>query len=378
LAKMKPNYKGNKYRKIITYKGVKYPVTASDFETLMLRYAAKKQELESGNIVVNKNTTVKRWVEQWLEVDKRPTVRASTYDDIKSIADHHIIPVIGPLKMGEVKRINLQAILNDHAGKSFSLVSKLRIYLREIFDSAERDEIIVKSPARYIVMPETTRGTARVMTDAEYTATLEICRTHRAGLWLMTMLRCGLRPGETVPLVWPDIDFKAHTITVSKAVEFLSGKPHVNPGAKTEAGNRVLKIPDDLFALFQAAREQSSRLLIFTPARSDQMLNESQLRRMWHSFCRELDIKLGATLYRNQIIISKIDGLKLYSLRHTAITRLVLAGANVKDVQFFAGHADVHTTLNIYTQVSKESAADRILAIQNPQPKSVPKGVPAN
>ncbi|MCD8248542.1 MAG: tyrosine-type recombinase/integrase, partial [Lachnospiraceae bacterium] len=43
-----------------------------------------------------------------------------------------------------------------------------------------------------------------------------------------------------------------------------------------------------------------------------------------------------------------------HSLRHTFTTRMVEAGVNIKVVQDVLGHKDVETTLNIYTDVTKE------------------------
>jgi integrase len=42
------------------------------------------------------------------------------------------------------------------------------------------------------------------------------------------------------------------------------------------------------------------------------------------------------------------------TLRHTFATRLCEAGANMKVVQDVLGHADITTTMNIYTDATKE------------------------
>ena len=43
-----------------------------------------------------------------------------------------------------------------------------------------------------------------------------------------------------------------------------------------------------------------------------------------------------------------------HSLRHTFTTRMCEAGVNVKVIQDTLGHKDISTTLNIYTDVTKE------------------------
>lgn len=43
-----------------------------------------------------------------------------------------------------------------------------------------------------------------------------------------------------------------------------------------------------------------------------------------------------------------------HSLRHTFATRLCESGMNIKIIQDTLGHRDITTTLNIYTDVTKE------------------------
>ena len=368
---MKPNYRGDKYRKVWRYNGIRQEVTSSSEAGMWERYHDRQKALENGDIIVNKNTTVKRWVEQWLETDKKPAVGKRTFTEIESLLKNSITKDIGHMRLHEVKRINLQKVLNDRAGKSFSHVSKIKIYISELFDAAERDEIIIRSPARHLIMPETTRGTARAMTDEEYTAALELCKTHRAGLFVRLLLMCGLRRGEAIPLTWSDINFKKQTLTINKAAEFIKGRQEVKDGAKTDAGNRTIKIEDETLTALKIAKDKSKSILIFPSPVDSGLMCEWHVDKMWKNFLRELDIALGAELHRNEIVKSIICpgddsiGLRLHSLRHTCITKLITNGANVKDVQLFAGHANVQTTLDIYAQVEKEAAASRIYNIQS-------------
>ncbi len=50
-----------------------------------------------------------------------------------------------------------------------------------------------------------------------------------------------------------------------------------------------------------------------------------------------------------------------HTLRHTFTTRCIEAGVNVKVLQTWLGHEDITTTLNIYTDCTKE-LADKSLA----------------
>ena len=49
-----------------------------------------------------------------------------------------------------------------------------------------------------------------------------------------------------------------------------------------------------------------------------------------------------------------------HSLRHTFTTRMCEAGVNIKVIQDTLGHKDITTTLNIYTDVTKELKKNRV------------------
>ena len=54
---------------------------------------------------------------------------------------------------------------------------------------------------------------------------------------------------------------------------------------------------------------------------------------------------------KNPVLLLKFS---CHSLRHTFTTRLVEAGVNIKVVQNILGHAGFSTTIDIYTDVTKE------------------------
>lgn len=61
-----------------------------------------------------------------------------------------------------------------------------------------------------------------------------------------------------------------------------------------------------------------------------------------------------AELNKNVARPNLLPKFSCHSLRHTFTTRLVEEGVNIKVVQDVLGHKDVETTLNIYTDVTKE------------------------
>jgi integrase len=308
-----------------------------------------------------KDMTVAEWSVKWLETYKRPRVRQHCYETYEINLRLHINPLIGHLKMTDVKPYHLQELLNEQKGKSTSNTQKIRFAIQQMFHRAYLDGVIIKDVSEDLTMPSTAAGERRPLTEAERKAVDLVATTHRAGAWVLTMRYAGLRPEETVPLMWSDIELApgAETITVRRAAEWVSGRAQIKglKGKDKKHGKekeRTIPIPAILADKLRELPHKS--LYVFTPKQSAQMLTQTNVRRMWRSFQRDLDIAMGAKLYRNAIIVHALDqDVTPYYLRHTYATDLFEKGIDLKTAQYLLGHADIKTTANIYTHFTEKS-----------------------
>lgn len=65
-------------------------------------------------------------------------------------------------------------------------------------------------------------------------------------------------------------------------------------------------------------------------------------------------LEAGKIRKKDVVLLPKFS---CHSLRHTCATRLCEAGVNMKVIQDFLGHADISTTMNIYTDATKDFKA---------------------
>ena len=147
--------------------------------------------------------TVNAWYKQWMELYKKPkglTEKSLAMYDEKY--NGYIRGSIGHMKLKDVRDVHLQRILNGEAGRSASHVKKLRMLLQEMFKRARQSRLIPYDPAELLSLPTVTKGRRRSITEEERTAILRISQHHRAGLWILTLLYTGMRPGETAALTW--------------------------------------------------------------------------------------------------------------------------------------------------------------------------------
>lgn len=333
-------------RKTARYNGKKYEAYGKTELEAMTKLAEKLAAAKRGEELVSGSMTVDAWYREWKATYKDPkglTAKSLGMYDEKYRG--YIKPAIGNLKLKDVKDVYLQKLLNGQAGKSASHVKKLRMVLQELFRRARQSRLIPYDPAEMLELPVVSEGKRRSITEAERAAILAVAPQHRAGLWVLTMLYTGMRPGETATLVWADVDFERNEIHVHTARESGTGRIK---GPKTAAGVRDIPIHADLRWRLLEARGEPFAPVFQTGSGGRQ--NENSLRRMWTGFKRELDIYMGAELYRNKIVRSVVaEDLTPYCLRHTFCTDLQRAGVAINVAKELMGHSDIQTTANIYT-----------------------------
>lgn len=355
-----PN-KEYKYKRATFYfEGKQYEATGKTMREAIAKAERKKIALENEALLSGSNMITKQWAKEWLETYKAPSVGEGQYKNYLTYINGVIIPAIGNKKLKDVSNFDLQDILNKRSGKSKSDISKLRNIIKAIFKQARISRLIVYDPSEHLILPSAEDGTHRSITKEERKAILLMAETHYAGLWIKTMLYCGLRPGETRALNWGHVDFNKRLIHVKAAMKATTkkiGKP------KSDSGIRDVPIPDKLYSDLKRVQGKLDEPVFMQPT-TGRRHTKSSMQCLWGNFKRELDISLGAKLYRNRIIESKIaPDLVPYCLRHTYGTDLQDADVPLNVAKYLMGHADIAMTANIYTHTSEKaiiSAARKI------------------
>lgn len=346
-----------RFRSTFYWEGKRYETTGKSQKEADQKAAIKLDKLKRGEVGISGNMTVKRWADEWLETYKRPVVGEGQYKNYLVFINGVIIPQIGSLKIGLVKDVHLQRILNDRTGKSKSDLSKLRMTMKAMFQRAYLSKLIPYSPAENLELPAAKDGTHRSITNYEREKILELAEAHYAGLWVKMLLYTGMRPGETRALDWRHIDFERKIIHVEQAMK-ASTKDIGVP--KSESGVRDIPIPEKLYSALAAARG-SLFVPVFTQPTTGKRHTKQSMNCLWNNFKRELDISMGAKLYRNQIVISLVaPDLVPYCLRHTYCTDLQDAGVQINVAKYLMGHSDISMTSRIYTHTTERALEDAV------------------
>lgn len=319
-----------------------------------------------GTIGFDSATTLQAWSEYWLKATKSTTVKVNTYRDYCALVNR-LNDSLGARTVSSITPMELQCALNAVGGMSTSLIRKYRNTIKSIFDAAEHNGLMQKSPATHLDSPKGTKGTHRALTDEERIICTRVAQEHRFGLCAMLMLYAGLRRGEAVYFdVDRDVDFSSGTLTVRGACWF-DGNAGKDGSTKTAAGERTITIFSPLLPFLEAHRGHGRA---FHTA-GNGPVTKTAFRRAWESYLTSVSneqngfIKRWPKLDENGDPLPYIDStIRTHDFRHTFATMLFDAGVDVKTAQYLLGHADISVTLSIYTHLSNLKQSQSISKAQ--------------
>lgn len=311
--------------------------------------------------------TVGEWVKVYKETYRTNVDEAYIVND--DVPYNRLVNELGYMKVAAITESDLQKSLNKLKGTSFSNCDKYRQCMKRVFERARKNKIITDNPAEDLVMPAYSKGTHRALESWEIDLILKHWNEPglHAGLWVMIMMLAGLRRGEMIALDWSAVDLTNRLLEVCQTAVIKSNQSEIVKRAKTDAGLRTIPICQPLYDALITVPESSRNGLVCLSAHGKQ-LSESSVSRGLETFCKALErLANGEPLFqrgkRNDIIKRETDenrirlSFRAHDLRHTFCTLLYFRGIDLKSAQYYMGHSDINTTLNIYTHLSKEMMA---------------------
>lgn len=340
---------------------------------------AKLYDLETAQrmgLILDDKTTVAELAIQWYN-NRKAGLSHARQEDYRGAINLRICPVIGAMKVRDVKPEHCQRIMAQAAHLSFSTQQKTVSTLKQIFECATDNGLILRSPAEKIKAGGAKPKEKQALT-VEQCAQLEAAvKGTRAYIYVMLGLYAGLRREEICGLQWKDIDLAAKParLTVNNAMRFSGDKAVFPSPLKSKAAHRTIPIPANLEAALRAEKTKSNSFFVIH-APDGQHISYQGMRNIISIIDRRAPMsdaekkrrekrekELGRPIAprKTQKNITKLDFRPTtHQLRHTYITRLIESGMDVKKVQYLAGHDDVRMTLNVYSHVMGNAPEDLI------------------
>lgn len=312
----------------------------------------RQAQMELGmGINIADSTTFSELAQTWLDLCKRPKVKASTAQLILMNMNKHVIPYIGHLRVRDIRPAHIANVMANASNLAKGTQANILVRVKEVFQFAIDNRIIAASPVTSQFKPGGSGPAERVPLTDEQVAEL-LTAAEKAGndvyAFVMLCLFAGLRRGEALGLCWDCVDFVSRTITVKRQAVCVDDRFTVVDDLKSENAARVIPIPVFLVEYLRSRKSTSSTMTVVGTVGVKSVRGLS-----WklYGLCR---------VDRNGHV-KKRDGGVLdfyvhpHLLRHTYASKMLESGADLKEVQYLLGHATPSLALTVYTHYNMKS-----------------------
>jgi integrase len=261
--------------------------------------------------------------------------KRTTIADYHGYLRRHLAPFFGDRPMDRLEAADIERYLHAKrdAGLSAKTVQNHLNFLHGIFAFAIRRGWATANPVALVERPRSHRSAhrrIRFLQPEELEAVLRTVPADDLGAierpLYLTAAMTGLRQGELLALRWSDVDWAASRVRVAESYTrgaFDSPKSH--RGRSVPMADRLA---GELERHFQRSYWRGDQDLVFAHPATGHVLDASKLRKRF----RACLARAGA------------PDLTFHELRHTFGTEMAAAGAPLRAIQEWMGHADASTT----------------------------------
>jgi integrase len=288
---------------------------------------------------------------EWLAA-KRPGLKPSTVGGYRSLLDMTVLPRWADVKLADITHADVQQWVTwltttpdarhprttDETKAKRSPLSAARAIkahrvLKQVLAYAIRTKRLAINPADGVELP---RVVAREEVALSHSQVQDlVAAAGDAGPIVLTLAYAGLRFGECAALRVRDVDLTRRRILVSKAIAQVTGEGLIEDTTKTHQTRSVpILIPQLTETLRGVIKGRDADEYLF-PAPDGGPMRNSYFR---HRFDKAA-AKAGLT------------GISPKTLRHTAGSLAIKAGASIVTTSKLLGHHNVTTTMNVYSHM---------------------------
>lgn len=319
-----------------------------------------EREAERGpSVIASARMTVPNYVDRMVSrLEESNAIEASTVSgyrtSAKYIREGFQKVTVGKLRPEQVQE--WEAELTSR-GLSSSTVGKAHRLLKQAMKEAVDLDVIAKNPVDAVKPPKRTKKRAGINAldtngRAALLGKLDALDLSPVTVAARIALYTGLREGEICGLQWRDLDAKAGTLWVRRAIGSGKGGAYVKL-AKTDQ-TRDVALPASLVStLAEWRRVQRAKFAeqLSTLSEGSYIIGDplgyyrpGHLSKDWTALTRLLGVK-GT---EGRLVT-------FHDLRHTWATMYLAAGGDVKTAASNLGHANAAMTLNIYASADPDA-----------------------
>ena len=255
-------------------------------------------------------------------------------------------------------------------GASPRTVEHCRAVLRNALHHAMRHSLVGRNVAALADAPPVPTREIAPLTPSAARRVLQAVRGDRLEALFTVALASGLRQSETLGLRWSDVNVDAGTLSVQRTLQRVNGAFTFFP-PKTARSRRTIAMPAPVAsALLQHMKRQLEERTI---------MGESWEGDTWGALVFTDEIGRPLTSFHVSRHFSKplhlvgLPPMRYHDLRHGAASLMAAQGVSARVAMEILGHAQISTTMNIYTNIAPELQKDAAETLSSaPRPEFPP------
>lgn len=314
--------------------------------------ARRRSQQSAGGETAAGRTTLAACMVRWLE-EVRGSVKQSSYQTYRSLAEKHILPALGRtpisrITAGGVRDFSVQLAAKGLADGTVRSACRL---ISACLRYAQEEGMIAKNPCRRMKISVEQPQMQRVLTGREL-ETVGKSAMDAGELPVLLAMYTGMRLGEICGLKWTDVDWARGTLCVCRTVQRIrktgGGTILAVDTPKSLKSRRVLPVPAFIMELLKKRRAGSPSGFVFGAE------------------MRPAEPRTVQRRFRTLLKRTGISGAHFHTLRHSFATRLIEMGVDIKTVSALLGHSSAKTTLDFYVHSRMETrraAVERLAAM---------------
>ena len=317
-------------------------------------------------------------------IETKHSLRSSTRTNYIGTYNRYVKDTIGKKKISDIRYSDVLYFYQTFIDRGYKIatVDNIQTILGPAFQMAVRDNILRLNPTtgvvgeikknlngrpepRHALSPDEEKAFLGFLDEPEY---------YRCRALFIFMFGTGCRVGEAIGIRWEDIKLDEGVIDINHDLTYYPREQHsfkceyeIN-APKTVAGFRTIPLLPSVKEALLTERENQRKYGYHNIMELNGYRN--------FVFCNRFGGFVNAGSINDQIgrIVDKynareevsaakdnrepkvIPRFSCHITRHTFCSRLCENGTNIKLIQQIMGHSDIRTTMNIYAEVSKQTA----------------------
>ncbi|SEL42805.1 tyrosine-type recombinase/integrase [Ruminococcus albus] len=310
--------------------------------------------------------------EEWFEEYAKLNLKSTTFTRQRQLTKR-VYKAIGHLRLDKITARDIQKFINslaqegvnEHTGKPLSRKTMVHYlsFISTILDYAIRMDMLNDNPCRRVTIPKGSKKKRHILTMEETQHFFKLLDDHAPLKWkafFVLIIYSGMRRGEMLGLEWHDIDFSTGMIHIERTSNYTKARGIYTDTPKTENSVRYIKVPMNVIDVLKEYKEwqDAERERI-----GSKWVETNRLFTKWcgtpmnlqtpygwlQEFCEEHDFPFYG----------------IHQFRHLHTSLLIGAGIDPTTVSGVLGHAQVSTTLNLYSHMFRENQVRACDAVAN-------------